>query len=79
MAPVTPAWVERMNLRRWYAISGDHPDLELQPTAPGTRYLADNDPARDPVLLQVAAPVEAFDTPELHELLTHMRERRWRR
>ena len=28
----------------------------------------------DPVLLQVAAPVEAFDTPELHELLTDMRE-----
>ena len=47
MAPVTPAWVERMSLRRWYAISGDHPDLELQATAPGTRYLVDNDPARD--------------------------------
>ncbi len=28
----------------------------------------------DPVLLQVAAPVEAFDTPELHELLTDMRD-----
>ncbi len=28
----------------------------------------------DPVLLQVAAPVERFDTPELQELLTDMRE-----
>lgn len=28
----------------------------------------------DPLLLQVAAPVEAFDTPELHELLTDMRD-----
>jgi peptide deformylase len=28
----------------------------------------------DPVLLQVAAPVEAFDTPELHELLKDMRD-----
>lgn len=28
----------------------------------------------DPVLLQAAAPVEEFDTPELHELLTDMRE-----
>jgi hypothetical protein len=49
-APVTPAWVERMMLCRWYAISGDHPDLGLPPTAPGTRYLIDTDPARDPGL-----------------------------
>ena len=28
----------------------------------------------DPMLLQVAAPVEAFDTPELHELLKNMRD-----
>lgn len=28
----------------------------------------------DPVLLQVAAPIEEFDTPELHELLTDLRE-----
>ncbi len=34
----------------WYRISGDGPDLGLTPTAPGTRYLADNDPARDPRL-----------------------------
>lgn len=50
MSPVTPPWLERMSLHRWYAISGDRPDLDLQPTAPGTRYLADNDPARDPHL-----------------------------
>ena len=47
---VTPIWVERMCLRRWYAISGDAPDLELPATAPGTRYLIDTDPARDPKL-----------------------------
>lgn len=39
-----------MSLNCWYAISGDHPDLGLYPTAPGTRYLVDNDPARDPRL-----------------------------
>jgi hypothetical protein len=47
---ITPTWVERMGLCRWYAISGDAPDLELQTTAPGTRYLIDTDPARDPPL-----------------------------
>jgi len=47
MAPVIPIWIERMKRCRWYAISGDHPDLELTPTAPGTRYLVDTDPARD--------------------------------
>ena len=35
---------------RWYRISGATPDLGLAATAPGTRYLADNDPARDPHL-----------------------------
>jgi hypothetical protein len=49
-SPVTPAWIERMSPHRWYAISGDHPDLDLPATAPGTRYLLDNDPARDPRL-----------------------------
>ena len=34
----------------WYRISGDDPDLDLLPTPVGTRYLADNDPARDPAL-----------------------------
>ena len=49
-APTTPPWLARMDRHRWYAISGDHPDLELPTTAPGTRYLIDNDPARDPEL-----------------------------
>jgi hypothetical protein len=50
MAPATPTWVEHMSLHRWYAIAGDHPELGLPPTAPGTRYLIDTDPARDPEL-----------------------------
>jgi hypothetical protein len=50
MAPATPTCVDGMSLRRWYAISGDHPELGLPPTAPGTRYLIDTDPARDPDL-----------------------------
>ena len=36
-----------MDVCRWYAISGDSPDLGLPATPPGTRYLIDNDPARD--------------------------------
>ena len=47
---MTPTWVERMRPGRWYTISGDRPDLGLAATAPGTRYLIDNDPARDPNL-----------------------------
>ena len=50
MAPATPTWVEHMSLHRWSAISGDHPELGLPPTTPGTRYLIDTDPARDPDL-----------------------------
>jgi hypothetical protein len=50
MTQMTPAWIERMSVRRWYAISGDHPDLQLPATAPGTRYLIDTDPARDSAL-----------------------------
>ena len=50
MAHLIPTWVERMSPRRWYALSGDRPDLGLPATAPGTRYLLDNDPARDPRL-----------------------------
>jgi hypothetical protein len=50
MTPATPAWIKQMSSRRWHAISGDHPDLGLSPTAPGTRYLIDTDPARDPEL-----------------------------
>ena len=50
MSPATPPWLERMSLNCWYAISGERPDLGLQPTPPGSRYLADGDPARDPQL-----------------------------
>jgi hypothetical protein len=49
-APAMPTWVEHMSWHRWYAISGDHPELGLAPTTPGTRYLIDTDPARDPEL-----------------------------
>jgi len=34
----------------WFRISGNAPDLDLSPTPVGTRYLEDNDPARDSVL-----------------------------
>lgn len=47
VTPMTPTWLEAMSSRRWYAISGDQPELGLPPTAPGTRYLIDTDPARD--------------------------------
>src|SRR5262252_8581206 len=50
MDNLTPTWVESMQPRRWYAISGDTPELGLDATAPGTRYLADTDPAADPCL-----------------------------
>jgi hypothetical protein len=42
-----PEWVERMTPGCWHPISGDRPDLGLAPTARGTRYLQDTDPARD--------------------------------
>ena len=45
-----PGWVDNMPIEQWFRISGDRPDLDLPPTVPGTRYLADNDPATDPVL-----------------------------
>jgi len=45
-----PSWVKSLRIGRWARISGDHPDLGLPPTPPGTRYLEDNDPAADPVL-----------------------------
>lgn len=48
--PDPPAWAANMRPGHWYAISGDAPGLALQPTAPGTRYAEDNDPARDPHL-----------------------------
>jgi len=34
----------------WYRLSGDNPDLDLDATYPGTRYLEDGDPARSPAL-----------------------------
>ncbi len=45
-----PEWAAAMEPGHWYRISGDVPDLNLTPTAVGTRYLEDSDPARDPVL-----------------------------
>jgi len=47
---ITPNWVSAMPPGLWYRISGDQPDLCLPPTPAGTRYLEDNDPARDPRL-----------------------------
>jgi hypothetical protein len=40
-------WTSAMQPGHWYRISGNEPDLGLPPTPIGTRYLADNDPARD--------------------------------
>ncbi len=45
-----PDWVSAMEPGYWCSISGNTPDLGLPPTPPGTRYLEDNDPARDPGL-----------------------------
>ena len=42
----------------WCRISGDTPDLGLRATPVGTRYLADNDPARDPSLNPPRSPKE---------------------
>jgi len=44
---MNPGWVDNMPIEQWFRISGDRPDLGLQPTVPGTRYLKDNDPAND--------------------------------
>lgn len=43
---------------RWFRISGNHPDLGLPATAPGTRYLEDNDPAKDATLNPAKGPRE---------------------
>jgi len=48
--PEAPGWVSAMEPGHWYRISGDTPDLGLPPTPIGTRYLEDNDPARNPAL-----------------------------
>jgi len=45
--PALPEWSAGMQPGHWYRISGGAPDLGLSPTAAGTRYLRDNDPARD--------------------------------
>ena len=45
-----PDWAFAMKPGRWYRLSGEVPDLDLPVTPPGTRYLEDNDPARDPAL-----------------------------
>lgn len=42
----------------WCRISGDTPDLDLPPTAVGTRYLEDNNPACDPALNAPASAKE---------------------
>ena len=57
-AASAPAWLERMRVGRWYAISGDAPELRLPATTPGTRYLVDTDPGRDPKLNPARAPRE---------------------
>ena len=58
LEPTMPSWVERMTPGCWYQISGDHPDLGLLATPRGTRYLEDNDPARDPKLNPAREPKE---------------------
>lgn len=45
--PTTPSWVPHMTPGCWYRISGDYPDLALSVTPRGTRYLEDNDTAKD--------------------------------
>jgi len=42
-----PSWLDNMPIGHWFRISGDHPDLDLPTTPPGTRYLEDNNPATD--------------------------------
>jgi hypothetical protein len=49
-ASLAPAWLDAMQVGRWYRLSGDQPDLGLRATRAGTRYLRDGDPACDPRL-----------------------------
>ena len=56
--PELPDWASAMQPGHWYRISGDTPDLGLPPTRIGTRYLEDNDPARDPALNPPASTKE---------------------
>jgi len=48
--PESPEWASAMAPGHWYRISGHIPDLGLPPTPIGTRYLEDNDPARNSIL-----------------------------
>ena len=48
--PEAPGWTSSMAPGCWYRISGNAPDLGLPATPIGTRYLEDNDPARDSAL-----------------------------
>lgn len=57
-APDLPKWALAMEPGHWYPISGDAPDLNLEPTPIGTRYLVDNDPACDPALNPPRSPKE---------------------
>lgn len=57
---VTPDWAKRLTAGHWYAISGDTPGLGLAPTAPGTRYLENGDPAADPKLNPNRSPISAM-------------------
>jgi hypothetical protein len=50
ITPQFPQWASAMQPGHWFRISGNAPDLNLAPTAIGTRYLEDNDPALDPAL-----------------------------
>jgi hypothetical protein len=56
----------------WYQISGDRPDLNVAPTPTGTRYLQDNDPARDSKLNPAKTPKEF-----LRRLLGRRPHARW--
>ena len=53
-----PDWASAMEPGCWCRISGNAPDLGLPPTSTGTRYLEDNDPARDPELNPPTGPME---------------------
>ena len=56
--PEAPEWASAMEPGQWFRISGDTPDLSLSSTPVGTRFLAGNDPARDPALNPPTSPKE---------------------
>lgn len=55
-APTPPEWLDAMKPGRWYRLSAERPDVGLRATPPGTRYLRDTDPARDPALNPIREP-----------------------